>query len=149
MIRYDLRCDEGHGFDAWFRSSGDFDAQSDRALLACPSCGSAKVGKALMRPAIGAGSAERGDGAATPSGEVALASDHDRRIRDMLGALKKQVSETSEDVGERFPEVARKMHAEEIEHRSIRGRATADEARALADEGVPIQQLPRFPDDAN
>lgn len=147
MIRYDLTCASGHGFDAWFRSSADYDAQEAGGLLACPVCGSPRVAKALMAPAI----ATRGTKAEAPAApsEVALAGGADERLRDMLREIKRHVTATSEDVGERFPEVARQMHAEEIEHRSIRGRATAEEAKALIEEGIAVQPLPHFPDDGN
>ncbi len=151
MIRYGLRCEEGHGFDCWFRSSADYDAQAARGLLVCPVCGSRSVAKALMAPALGSGAREappRPAEAAGPS-EVALLSEQDGRVREMLRELKKHVAATSEDVGDRFPALARQMHEGEIERRAIRGRATLDEAKALAEEGVPIQPLPAFPEDGN
>ncbi|MFC7052132.1 DUF1178 family protein [Hansschlegelia quercus] len=144
MIRYDLACDAGHSFDAWFRSSSDYDSQAGRGLLSCPVCGSESVAKALMAPAVA--TRERKEVAA-PTSEVALGSD--LRLREMLREIKRHVTATSEDVGERFPEVARQMHAEEVEQRAIRGRATADEAKALIEEGIAVQPLPIFPDDAN
>lgn len=159
MIRYDLTCGCGARFDGWFRSSADFDAQQARGLLACPACGSAAVAKALMAPAIAAGrkggnaESETPSAAPTPAAEpgasVELASEGDRELRARLRELRDHISRTSENVGDRFPELARKMHAEEIEHRSIYGRATPDEARALAEDGVAFQPLPAFPDDAN
>ncbi|HEY0291159.1 MAG TPA: DUF1178 family protein [Hansschlegelia sp.] len=153
MIRYDLLCDSGHGFDVWFRSSSDYDVQAERGLLSCPVCGDGRVRKALMAPALSSRSAPAADKAeaAAPvgSGEVALVEETDQKLRSLLRELRRHVNETSEDVGERFPEVARKMHSEEIERRSIRGRASAEEARALVEEGVAIQPLPQFPDDVN
>ena len=147
MIRYDLACDAGHSFDAWFRSSSDYDSQAESGLLSCPICGSGSVAKALMAPAVATGG--RKAEAPPPTSEVALAGSGDQRLREMLREIKRHVTATSEDVGERFPEVARQMHAEEIEQRAIRGRATADEAKALIEEGIAVQPLPHFPDDAN
>jgi len=152
MIRYDLLCGDGHGFDAWFRSASDFDAQEARGLLSCPSCGSAVVRKALMAPALASGRSRGADEPVTPETEsppVSLVSGRDEKLRGLLRELKAHVQQTSEDVGERFPEVARQMHAEEIEHRPIRGRATAQEAKALLEEGVPVCPLPVFPEDEN
>ena len=51
MIRYDLTCEKAHAFDGWFASSDAFDAQVKRKLIACPVCGSHKVGRAVMAPA--------------------------------------------------------------------------------------------------
>lgn len=52
MIRYQLVCDRNHEFEAWFRSAADYDAQAADSAVACPSCGSTHVGKALMAPAV-------------------------------------------------------------------------------------------------
>ena len=152
MIRYDLVCGDGHGFDAWFRSASDFDQQAERGLLSCAVCGSAEVRKALMAPALTAGRSGAAMEAAPPeagSSAVPLVSGRDEKLRGLLRELKAHIQSTSEDVGDRFPEVARQMHAEEIEHRPIRGRATAQEAKALLEEGGPVCPLPTFPDDEN
>ena len=52
MIRYALECGEEHGFEAWFRSSDDFERQQAAELLSCPVCGSPEVTRALMAPAV-------------------------------------------------------------------------------------------------
>jgi hypothetical protein len=155
MIRYSLVCDAGHGFDGWFRASGDFDAQADGGLLSCPSCGSAKIGKALMAPSVRlegapepAGTAAPDEAAPSPA-PVSLTNGREQKLRGMLRELRAHMTKNSEDVGDRFPEIARKMHAEEIEHRTVHGKATAEEARALVEEGVAIQPLPALPDEMN
>lgn len=155
MIRYDLRCATGHSFDGWFRSSADFDAQGSGGMLGCPVCGSAEVAKALMAPAVRlkAAAAEVSTPESpppdAPAESVALVDKNQAKLREMLRDLKRHVTATSEDVGEKFPELARKMHAQETEQRSIRGKATAEEARALVEEGVEVQPLPNFPDELN
>ena len=69
MIRYSLRCDHGHEFESWFQSSSAYEAQEKRKLVNCPSCGSAKVERAIMAPQIvskkGRDSAEPAPAAAT------------------------------------------------------------------------------------
>ena len=52
MISFALVCARGHGFDGWFGSSSDFDAQVAGGLLVCPVCGDASVTKALMAPNV-------------------------------------------------------------------------------------------------
>lgn len=165
MIRYDLACTDGHGFDGWFRSSADFDAQAARGLLSCPVCGSEKVAKALMTPAIGrsdraapssetaeAAPSEPQPAASEPSAEptpgmVALLSERDRELRAMLRAVREKLTANSENVGDKFAETARQMHNEEIEHRSIYGRATPEEAREMAEEGIEFHPLPTLPEE--
>lgn len=163
MIRFSLRCGEGHGFDSWFRSSAEFDSLDGRGLLSCPACGSAAVTKALMAPAVSTRKASASAEAPTPApapagaqeppqgggGELALVDPRQEKLRGMLRELRAQMTANSEDVGDAFPEVARKMHFAEIEQKTVHGRATAEEAKALADEGVPVQPLPAFPDDMN
>lgn len=146
MIRYDLRClSAGHAFDGWFRSSDDFDAQAARGLLACPICGADDIRKALMTPLV----ANRAGDAHDLSGPIAPLETAQPKLREMMRTIHREITRNSEDVGDRFPEVARKMHAEEIEQRTVHGRATVDDVKALADEGVPVQALPTFPDEMN
>ena len=52
MIVFDLSCDGGHRFEAWFRSSSAFEEQGRQGLLVCPHCGSSEVAKAPMAPAV-------------------------------------------------------------------------------------------------
>ena len=52
MIVFDLSCEDGHRFEAWFRSSSAFEDQSGKGLLMCPHCGSGAVTKAPMAPAV-------------------------------------------------------------------------------------------------
>ena len=58
-----------------------------------------------------------------------------------LRALR-HVMSTTEDVGERFPEEARRIHYGEVEERGIRGRASREDADALREEGIEVMALP-------
>lgn len=142
MIRYSLQCDNGHEFEGWFASSADFDKQLEAGYVACPTCNSLGVSKLLMAPNVTTG---------RKKDEVkALVMDTTRR--EMIEKLKEAVSEVrrnSEDVGEKFPEEARKIHYGESSPRGIIGQASRDEAEALIDEGIEIAPLPVFPDDVN
>ncbi|MET0409147.1 MAG: DUF1178 family protein, partial [Hyphomicrobium sp.] len=66
-----------------------------------------------------------------------------------LREFTQKVVANTEDVGPRFADEARKMHFGEIEERQIRGTSTAEEARELAEDGVPFGILPALPDDLN
>ena len=59
------------------------------------------------------------------------------------------VVKNADNVGERFPNEARKMHYGDIEHRPIYGEASADEAKSLIDEGIEVMPLPTLPEDRN
>jgi hypothetical protein len=161
MIRYNLRCERGHAFESWFQSSGAYDSQVKRKLVNCPACGSAKVEKAIMAPQIGRkkkdGAAPPPEAASTeaPSTEVStvpstpLMMAQERELRAKLKELRDHVTKNADNVGERFPNEARKMHYGDIEHRPIYGEASPDEARSLIDEGIEVTPLPVLPDDRN
>jgi len=158
MIRYTLRCDRGHAFESWFQSSSAYESQEKRKLVNCPACGSAKVERAIMAPQI---VSKKGREAAAPAPAPAAAGDvaapastpllmaQERELRAKLKELRDHIVKNADNVGERFPNEARKMHYGDIEHRPIYGEASPDEARALIDEGVEVSPLPVLPDDRN
>ncbi|MBV9079098.1 MAG: DUF1178 family protein [Methylobacteriaceae bacterium] len=167
MIRYALACTDGHDFESWFPSSASYDMQAERGLVSCPVCGSAKVAKRLMAPAVAAGrgaarepaaadgretgtpTAAPGQPIVAPPQPVALLSEKEQAIRAMLRAVREHVTRTADYVGPTFAEEARRMHYGEIEHRSIYGEASPVEVQALAEEGIEFQPLPVVPDDRN
>jgi hypothetical protein len=147
MIRYDLTCDQGHGFDGWFRDSAAFDTQAERGLVSCTTCGSVKIEKQLMAPGIPAKSNSK---SGTP--KTMVAGPVDPRLAAMMQVMRdmrKHVEETADYVGTKFAEEARKIHYEEAEHRGIYGEATAEDAKALIEEGIAVHPLPRLPEDGN
>ena len=149
MIRYALNCDQGHEFDSWFQSSSAYDKQIKRGLLACPHCGSAKVDKAIMAPRLSGTNREEAEPVAAKKAPVAMLSPQEQEIRSKLKELRDHLTKNAENVGQKFPDEARKMHYGEIEHRSIYGEASPEEAKDLADEGVEFHPLPILPDDKN
>jgi hypothetical protein len=164
VIRYYLVCAKGHAFESWFQNSDAFDRQAKRALIACPSCGSLKVEKALMTPQLARKDNSRTRRAAAASPEtpqaapaagdslntpVAIVSEREREFRAKLKELRDHLTRNSDNVGQKFPEEARKMHYGEIEHRSIYGEASAEDAKALHEEGIEFHPLPPIPDDRN
>ena len=133
MILYELRCEAGHGFEAWFRNSDTYDTQVAAGEVNCPVCGTSTVQKALMAPAIAKRSAEA-EGRRT---HTTMAD-----ARRQLEALRRRIEENCEYVGDRFAEEARKIHYEESEHRDIYGEATESEARELEEEGIGVARIP-------
>ena len=80
---------------------------------------------------------------------VALLDEKQTELRAALGALRREIEARTDDVGPKFPEGARAIHAGDEPERAIRGRATIAEARALVEEGVGVMPLPMLPDEAN
>ena len=151
MIRYSLRCETGHEFESWFQDSGAFDKQVKRKLVACPVCDSVKVEKAIMAPRI---ARKRGEKRAPvrPNENTAPAPmlmSPENELKAKLRELRDFVKSNAEDVGQRFPAEARKMHYGEIKHRPIYGEATPDDAKSLVEEGVDVMPLPVLPEDRN
>jgi len=166
MIRYALACDNGHTFESWFQNSAAYDKQVKRGLIGCPACGSTKVEKALMTPGL-SGTRKRGTRAPVPAHDapaptpetpaavseapspVAMMSPQEREFRKKLKELREHLTKNADYVGPKFPEEARKMHYGEIEHRSIYGEASPQDAKDLHEEGIEFHPLPVLPDERN
>ncbi|MGY3531885.1 DUF1178 family protein [Bradyrhizobium embrapense] len=156
MIRYTLRCERGHQFESWFQSSAAYESQERRHLIDCPSCGSDKIERAIMAPRVvskkGREQARTAPAApveTTPNESTSLMMAQERELRSKLKELRDHIVRNADNVGDRFPNEARKMHYGDIEHRPIYGEASPEEARALIDEGVEVSPLPTLPEDRN
>jgi hypothetical protein len=157
MIRYALVCERNHEFESWFSNSAAYDKQAARGLVSCPMCGSTRVEKAIMAPRLVSG--RRAEARATPeaapvatpetTSPVAMISPREHEFRAKLKELREHLTKNADNVGKKFPEEARKMHYGEIEHRSIYGEATPDDAKELRDEGIEFHPLPTLPDERN
>jgi hypothetical protein len=157
MIRYALACEQGHTFESWFANSAAYDKQAARGLVACPVCGTTTVEKAIMAPRL----ARAAETPSTPerpaptpaepdaSVPVAMVSPQEREFRAKLKELREHLVKNSDYVGQKFADEARKMHYGEIEHRSIYGEASPDDAKALHEEGIEFHPLPVLPDERN
>lgn len=161
MIRYALICQQGHQFESWFQDSAAYDKQAKRGLVTCPQCGSAKVEKAIMAPRLSTTAKKRrtsieapatatdAPAAASAPAPVAMISPQEQEIRAKLKELRDHLTKNADNVGPKFPEEARKMHYGEIEHRSIYGVASPEEAKELSEEGIEFHPLPMLPDERN
>ncbi len=160
MIKYSLVCGQGHEFESWFDSGDSFDRQAKRGFVECPACRSTKVTKALMAPNVSTSkrrsAAQARDIApaaaapvAAPAQPVALLDDKQRQMRSMIRDLHDKLTENSTDVGANFSAEARKIHDGDSPRRSIHGKATFEEAKSLAEDGIPVLPLPSLPDERN
>ncbi len=131
-----LQCTHQHGFEGWFSSEEDFQDQLQRGLIECPLCGDTQVAKMLSAPRLNLGAARKPQ----QHQEVVPPADITRQAA-LMRAVREVMAKT-EDVGERFPEEARRIHYGETRERNIRGLATPDQAEALAEEGIGVMALP-------
>jgi hypothetical protein len=157
MIRYALLCDQEHEFESWFASSQAYDTQAKRGLITCPLCQSSKVHKALMSPHI---STARKKAAAAdipsidtalpaPTTPTALLDETQTHVRALIRDMHATLTKNAVDVGTNFAQEARDMYDGVKEKRSIYGKASLDEVRDLAQEGIPVLPLPELPDEKN
>ena len=162
MIRFALKCTDGHEFEAWFRNGDTYERQAKRGEVRCPECGSVKVSKAIMAPAIAKGGrrapapvtdpapatepappAAEAKPATPPAAAGEPAAMHVAgKMREALAEMRRFIEKNAEYVGPRFADEARKMHKGESGERSIYGEASDDEASALKDEGIEFGRIP-------
>jgi hypothetical protein len=148
MIVYELRCANGHNFEAWFRDSATFDSQAKRGEVECPSCSDTIIEKAPMAPRLSKRGLNKSGlaGAPTTGAPKSPAEDRAREVaQEILTAMKKvhkQVEENCDYVGDDFADEARAIHYGEAEERGIYGEATPEEAKELEEEDIPVQRLP-------
>lgn len=151
MIRYTLTCDAGHSFESWFQSGATYTAVHAAGQVTCPICGTAKVDKDLMAPAVRPArtSAGKSDTLSDPARAVPTAkgplSAPGSAVEAAMTALKAQIEANSEYVGVNFVTEARKMHAGDAPERAIYGEAKPDEARQMIEDGLPVAPLPFVP----
>lgn len=141
MIVYDLSCEKAHRFEGWFSSAEDFDAQVKTEQVSCPLCGSVSISRQLSAPYVNTGK-QKPAAAIEPTAETAVAGVD---VASLHRKFVEYILKTSEDVGDKFPEEARKIHYEEEPRRSIRGQASNEEIDSLRDEGIDIFQVPALP----
>lgn len=147
----DLQCTQGHAFEGWFASEDDFQVQLARRLLECPLCGDSAVTKLPSAPRLNLGAAS-GEAAPTKaragdseSAATPVAAMPPAALQAAWMHMVRRVMASTEDVGERFAEEARKMHYGETDERGIRGQATPEQTEELLEEGIAVMPLPLPP----
>ncbi len=132
----DLQCSQQHSFEGWFGSEAEFQDQLARGLVECPLCGDAAVTKLLSAPRLNLGAGKE------PVARADVVTAPDATMQAAWMKMVRHVMANTEDVGQRFPEEARRMHYGETEERGIRGQASAGETQALLEEGIGVLPLP-------
>ncbi|MCB2107830.1 MAG: DUF1178 family protein [Rhodobacteraceae bacterium] len=141
MILFDLICDREHQFESWFKNSNAVGKLTKAGQIACPVCGSTKVSKALQAPNIPRKGALRSGPPATAKGNAELTKAMEK-MTSAMNELRQTIEKNFENVGDKFPEEARKIHYREAPERGIYGDATAEQAKELIDEGIEVYALP-------
>jgi len=171
MIKYTVRCANGHDFESWYRDSKTFETLQAAGAITCPECGITDVRRAPMAPALSGTKATRRDDtvfheagddgsaveapaapASAPTGPPAPVSADDAKrihvmgkIREAMVEIRKHVEQNADYVGPKFADEARKIHCGETEERNIYGEATDAESEALKEEGIEFGRIPWVP----
>ncbi len=142
MIVYDLECEHQHRFEGWFGSAGDFDSQLKEKLLSCPLCSSGAVVRRPSASYVNTGAVEKLPREKQKSSSVSVPQQYANVSPEMVAKIVEHIIKTTEDVGNKFPEEARKIHYNETPERHIRGTASARDVASLRDEGIEVVSLP-------
>mgnify|MGYP002077954859 FL=1 len=160
MIILNLLCDNGHRFEGWFASSDAFRDQQARQLVQCTYCQTSSVTQLPSAPHV-----RRTTAAVAQDHNISEAVDTNgltaagltaagltagpltqpeaaQKIFQALATMARQ----AENVGDRLPEEARRIHYKEAPARNILGVATVEETRELLDEGIMILPAPVPPE---
>lgn len=138
MISFNLKCENEHEFEGWFKDSSAFEKQKEHDLLECTYCGTSNVSKALSAPRI-----------STSRSQEKSLSEAFTKTRNALIQMRKDVEKNNENVGEKFAEEARKIHYGEAEKRGIYGQASIEDVKDLTEEGVDLVAIPWVEDKNN
>ncbi len=156
MILFQVTCSNAHEFEAWFRSGDSFQQQESDGDVECPFCGDTSVVKAPMAPNVVTSRAKskfkesvtsppkKAGGQSGQAAEV-RAREVAQIVLRAVGKLRDQIEESTDDVGDRFVDEARRIYYGEAEERGIRGVATEKEASDLDEEGIDVYRLPTGP----
>ena len=144
MIVYDLSCSNGHTFEGWFGSSTEFERQRAGGLLSCPMCESAEIVKAPMAPAVTSGKADKSEVPDVQHGPQVSNIGIPAPLREAFEKLVKvqaKALKSSTWVGDKFADEARSQHYGEKDEKPIYGKASAEDAKSLAEEGIAVSPI--------
>ena len=131
MIKYSLRCESDHVFEAWFSDSEGFEKQNKKNLISCLTCSSTKIKKDIMAPRISSGKQK--------TNRLNQKKD---KVEMILNKVRKHVESNFDYVGDNFADEARAIHYGEKEEREIYGETSIDDAVELIEEGIKVEPLP-------
>jgi hypothetical protein len=142
MIVYDLECENSHRFEGWFGSGDDYEKQLVGKLLTCPLCNNSNVVRRPSASYVNTGATEKPPREKQKSTSVSVPQQYANIPPEIVAKVIEHIVKNTEDVGNSFPEEARKIHYNEAPERHIRGTATAKDVESLRDEGIDVMSLP-------
>ena len=131
MIKYNLICKCGKNFDSWFSTSREYEILKKRKLISCIYCSSTLVEKSIMSPNLG-----------NKSNKLAKENKIKKKVKKQLLNFRKYIEKNFTNVGEKFPQEARKIHYDKKTSKGIYGMATPEETSELIEEGIEVDSIP-------
>jgi hypothetical protein len=132
VIIYDLKCNKGHAFEGWFKDRETWVSQNSQNLVSCPVCNSSNI--EIVPSSI------------TIMGKDSRAENKSQNKEisptTALKMLHQYIDKNFEDVGDKFADVALKIHYGDEEKRNIKGTSTPQEEENLKEEGVQFIKIP-------
>jgi len=134
MIKYNLKCSNGHEFKSWFSDSNEFDKLNKKKLLECIYCSSKKIQKSIMAPMI-SGRQLKEDNANFLNQKLSSK-------KNELLQIRKYIEKNFEFVGDKFSQKVREVYYDKKNRKMIYGTTTPEERDELAEEGIDLLSIP-------
>jgi hypothetical protein len=131
LIIYDLKCENGHKFEGWFKDRKAFEEQKMKKIIACPVCGSSETEQLLSLPKVVSRNAD----------EVLKKNQSEFNQLRVMQKFQEYISNNFDDVGERFAEVALNIFHGKEDPRNIKGTTTKEGEDMLKEEGVKFFKI--------
>ena len=134
MIKYNLKCSNGHEFKSWFSDSNEFDKLNKKKLLECIYCSSNKIQKSIMAPMVSGGKLKED--------EISLVNEKLLNEKTELLKIRKYIEKNFEFVGDKFSQKVREVYYDKENNKTIYGTTTQEERDELAEEGIDLISVP-------
>ena len=134
MIKYNLKCSNGHEFKSWFSDSNEFDKLNKKKLLECIYCSSKKIQKSIMAPMI--------SGIKLKEDNTNLLNEKLSSKKNELLQIRKYIEKNFEFVGDKFSQKVREVYYDKKNRKMIYGTTTPEERDELAEEGIDLLSVP-------
>ena len=134
MIKYNLKCSNGHEFESWFSHSNEFDKLNKKKLLDCIYCSSKKIQKSIMAPMI--------SGRKLKEDNINLLNEKLSSKKNELLQIRKYIEKNFEFVGDKFSQKVREVYYDKKNRKMIYGTTTPEERDELAEEGIDLLSIP-------
>ena len=134
MIKYNLKCNEGHEFESWFSNSEEFDKLNKKKLLECIYCSSKKINKSIMSPMI--------SGLKNKNEKIEILDKEFQNEKNKLLQLRKFIEKNFDYVGKDFSKKVREVYYDKKSKKAIYGTTTTEEREELAEEGIDLFSIP-------